>query len=55
MSGERTVCPVCNKCIRRNCRAISCDCCNKWIHMACANLNVADYCKLDTSTEALFV
>ena len=36
-------CPVCNKNVNTNHRAICCDICDKWVHIKCNQLNEKDY------------
>ena len=39
----RDRCKVCEKNINHNQRAILCDCCNKWIHQRCSDMNAKKY------------
>jgi hypothetical protein len=37
------MCTVCDKHVRDNQKAIYCDICNHWVHLACTALNKHDY------------
>ena len=37
---------VCNRAVAKNRRAVQCDLCDSWVHIACNNLNVYTYRKL---------
>ena len=37
---------VCNRAVAKNHRAVQCDLCDSWVHIACNNLNVYTYRKL---------
>ena len=39
-------CLVCNRVVPKNHRAVQCDLCDSWVHIACNNLNVYTYRKL---------
>ena len=39
-------CLVCNRAVAKNHRAVQCDLCDSWVHIACNNLNVYTYQKL---------
>ena len=39
-------CLVCNRAVAKNHRAVQCDLCDSWVHIACNNLNVYTYRKL---------
>ena len=39
-------CFVCNRALAKNHRAVQCDLCDSWVHIACNNLNVYTYQKL---------
>ena len=39
-------CLVCNRDFAKNHRAVQCDLCDSWVHIACNNLNVYTYRKL---------
>ena len=39
-------CLVCNRAVAKNHRAVQCDLCDSWVHIACNNLNVYTHRKL---------
>ena len=39
-------CLKCNRAVAKNHKAVQCDVCDKWIHIACNNLNMYTYQKL---------
>ena len=39
-------CLVCNRTVAKNHRAVQCDLCDSWVHIACNNLNLYTYRKL---------
>ena len=39
-------CLVCNTTVAKKQRAVQCDLCNSWVHIACNNLNLYTYWKL---------
>ena len=39
-------CLVCNRAVAKNHRVVQCDLCDSWVHIACNNLNVYTYRKL---------
>ena len=39
-------CLVCNRTVAKNHRAVQCDLCDSWVHVACNNLNLYTYRKL---------
>ena len=39
-------CIVCNRAVAKNHKAVQCDCCDRWVHIACNYLNVYTYRKL---------
>ena len=39
-------CLVCNRAVAKNHRAVQCDLCDSWVHIACNNLNFYTYQKL---------
>ena len=38
-------CLVCNKAVAKNHKAVQCDRCDRWVHIACNYLNVYTYRK----------
>ena len=43
-------CLVCNKAVAKNQRAVHCDLHDSWVHIACNNLNVYTYPKLQKAS-----
>ena len=39
-------CLKCNRAVAKNHKAVQCDICDKWVHIACNNLNTYTYKKL---------
>ena len=39
-------CLVCNRTVAKKHRAVQCDLCDSWVHIACNNLNLYTYRKL---------
>jgi hypothetical protein len=44
-------CPICSKLISRNCRAVECDLCLKWIHYKCSPLSLKQFNSLSVTND----
>ena len=42
-------CLICEKAVAKNHKAVCCDVCNKWVHVASKNINTYTYRKLQKS------
>lgn len=40
-------CPVCNRSVAKNHRAVSCDSCTRWCHIKCGGISVKQYKEFD--------
>ena len=49
--GQKNLCGMCSKLVRKNDRAVKCNDCENWIHTRCANITVAQYEEMKTSKE----
>ena len=47
-------CLVCNRAVAKNHRAVQCDLCDSWVHIACNNLKVYAYRKLQKVKSAWY-
>ncbi len=51
---NNSLCSVCDKVVKNSQRGIQRDICNRWQHMACANLDLRTYRKLSNSAEGWY-